>query len=380
MFEYVTAGGDIAGPAFGCRVERWTRDATGGLTAPGTNPRGAYLDEAHQMPALVRVGERELPTYEPFTRQNVLDVDFPVDVVYLWVDGSDPAWRERKREALAAHPELHDLAVAESRFRDNGELRYSLRSLEQYAPWVRTVYLVTDRQVPDWLDTGHERLRLVHHEELFGDVGTAPSFNSQALGARLHHLDGLAEHYLHMNDDFFFGRPVAPSLFFHANGISKFFLSRSTLPWTDTAAMPPHEAARRNVVELLERDFGRTATRVFFHTPIPQRRSVLEELEKRYPDAFTETWRSQFRAAGDYEVNSWLHHYYAFLTGRAVPGSLRYGYFDVGRPDDLARMHRLALRRDKDVFCVNDGADTKGTDEVGPFLQTYFPVPSRFER
>ena len=39
-----------------------------------------------------------------------------------------------------------------SRYRDNNELRYSLRSLAKFAPWIRHVYIVTNGQIPYWLD------------------------------------------------------------------------------------------------------------------------------------------------------------------------------------------------------------------------------------
>lgn len=41
--------------------------------------------------------------------------------------------------------------LSDNRFRDSNELRFSLRSLERFAPWVRHVYLVTDDQIPKWL-------------------------------------------------------------------------------------------------------------------------------------------------------------------------------------------------------------------------------------
>ena len=44
------------------------------------------------------------------------------------------------------------------------ELRYSLRSIEQYAPWVRQVFLVTNGQIPYWLNLDSPRLTLVTHE------------------------------------------------------------------------------------------------------------------------------------------------------------------------------------------------------------------------
>ena len=46
------------------------------------------------------------------------------------------------QDAAQIHVESED-----SRFRDNDELRYSLRSLEQHAPWLRHIYIVTNGQV-----------------------------------------------------------------------------------------------------------------------------------------------------------------------------------------------------------------------------------------
>ena len=43
------------------------------------------------------------------------------------------------------------------RFADWDELKYSLRSLEKYAPWVRHVYIVTNGQIPSWLDMENSR-------------------------------------------------------------------------------------------------------------------------------------------------------------------------------------------------------------------------------
>ena len=89
--------------------------------------------------------------------RHVLSVTYPIDVVYTWVDGSDPAWSRRKaaaqHEHLTAGRSSTSWRPTSSRFTTRDELRYSLRSLDMYADWVRHVYLVTDDQVPDWLDT-----------------------------------------------------------------------------------------------------------------------------------------------------------------------------------------------------------------------------------
>src|SRR5699024_12381344 len=78
------------------------------------------------------------------------DIAFPIDVVYTWVDGADPAWLARKAEASGEGPApvLHAEATDPARFRSRDWLRYSLRSLDDHAPWVRNIFLVTDQQVP----------------------------------------------------------------------------------------------------------------------------------------------------------------------------------------------------------------------------------------
>ena len=57
----------------------------------------------------------------------------PVDIVYLWVDGNDAQWRARRRLARQrlTFDDQVDMAAysnVEGRFRDNDELRYSLRA------------------------------------------------------------------------------------------------------------------------------------------------------------------------------------------------------------------------------------------------------------
>lgn len=108
---------------------------------------------------------------------------------------------------------------------DNEELRFSMRSLEKFAPWVRRVYLVTNGQVPHWLDTSHPRLQLVTHADIFANASHLPTFSSPAIEANLHRIPGLSEHFLYLNDDTMFGAPVWPSDFITPSHGQKVFLS-----------------------------------------------------------------------------------------------------------------------------------------------------------
>ena len=64
-----------------------------------------------------------------------------IDLVYLWVDGSDPAWRA-KRNAFLGKAQDNSPENCKGRTADNDELKYSLRSVEMYAPWIRKIFIV----------------------------------------------------------------------------------------------------------------------------------------------------------------------------------------------------------------------------------------------
>ena len=396
-------GGYLGGPLLGCDIEFWSVTGVGRAApengepmpagtwvAPRPNRWADIVVPTEQDVVLRPVDGREMPRLATITRPHVLSVTTPIDVVYTWVDGSDPAWIRRKAEAqqehLTSEQVIHELAANESRFTSRDELRYSLRSLDMYADWVRHVYLVTDDQVPAWLDTSNPRVSVVSHRELFGDRGRLPTFNSHAIESQLHHIDGLAEQYLYLNDDVFFGRPVSPSRFFHGNGLAIFNLSKAKIglgePAPDDA--PVMSAAKRNR-DVLAEHFGVTITNKFQHVPHAQRRSVMHDLEKEFEEEFHRTASAQFRSAADISVASSLGHYYGYITGRAVPGSLRYFYADIAREDTPDRLTTLLRDRDYDVFCLNDH-DSSRIDPVEQarivreFLDAYFPMPSSFER
>jgi hypothetical protein len=247
------------------------------------------------------------------------------------------------------------------------------------------VYLVTDGQVPGWLRTDHPRLTVVNHRDLFGDRGRLPTFNSHAIESQLHRVKGLSDHYLYLNDDVFFGRPVRPELFFHGNGLAKFFLSTGKLGVGGTGQFDrPVMSGGKNNRDLLAKAFDRTVTNKFKHVPHTQRRDVLLELEERFPEVFEQTARHQFRDPGDFSIAASLHHHYAYLTGRGVEGQLEYAYLDIADYRTESRLRRLLRNRDCDVFCLNDH-DSDGVEAeaqqrmLSSFLDRYFPFSSPFE-
>ncbi|XP_034653744.1 N-acetylglucosamine-1-phosphotransferase subunits alpha/beta [Drosophila subobscura] len=136
----------------------------------------------------------------------------PIDVVYTWVNGSDPNFIEAIKQ--------YDPNYDPSRFDDKNELRYSLRSLEKHASWIRHVYIVTNGQIPNWLDLSYERVTVVPHEALAPDPAQLPTFSSAAIETFLHRIPTLSKRFLYLNDDIFLGAPLFPEdLYTEAEGV-----------------------------------------------------------------------------------------------------------------------------------------------------------------
>ena len=367
------------------RFEFWS---FGELEIIAPRPNALTRSRIPRLDAVLTRVEREgesWPTLAGMFDDHIDDVDFDVDVVFSWVDGAHAAHVEERRNLMAGSRVNSDDADP-ARYRQIDELRYALRSVHAFAPWVRRIFIVTDSPAPAWLDPEHRRVRIVRSEEFFADPAALPTFNSHAIESQLHHISGLAEHFLYSNDDMFFGRPVSPMMFFSPGGISRFVEATTRIGLGQSGPeRSGHDNAMRVNRMLLRARFGRTITRHLEHCPAPLRRSVLAELEQEFPTDFARTAASRFRAAEDISVTNSLYHYYALLTGRAVTQTgLRVRYVETTLAGSAAELRQLERRRRHEMFCLNDGSQPEISEDVRiatvtSFLERYFPVPGPWE-
>ena len=312
------------------------------------------------------------------------DISFDIDLVFSWVDGSSTEFQRERAKRMEAYV-VGEGDESEARFRQIDELKYALRSVYLFAPWVRRIFIATDSPAPAWL-ADHPRVTLMRSADFFADTTALPTHNSHAVESQLHHIPGLAEHFLYSNDDMFFGRPIGPELFFSPGGVTKFIeaSTRIGLGENDPSRSGFENAARVNRA-LLRQRFGKVTTRHLEHTAAPLRKSVLREMESQFPEDFARTAASRFRSATDISVTNSFYHYYALMTGRAVAQTqARSMYIETTLRVALRQMKRLGKRRDQDMFCLNDGSFPEISDEVRrtaviEFLERYFPFPAPWE-
>ncbi|MGX7235593.1 sugar phosphotransferase [Enterococcus italicus] len=154
--------------------------------------------------------------------------DFPIDIVVTWVDSNDLNWTKKKETYCPSNIVDNDAFNNINRYRDIGLFKFWFRSIEKYAPWVNHIYLVTDQQVPDFLNVDHKKITVVDHRDII-DKKYLPTFNSSTIELNIHKIKRLSEHFLYFNDDMFINNYISPDDFFTDIGKVKDTISQSII-------------------------------------------------------------------------------------------------------------------------------------------------------
>ena len=127
----------------------------------------------------------------------------PIDVVIKYIDLSDETLNRTGIKQI-------------QKDKDNEELRYSIRSIFQYIPWVRKIFIVMPNDKVRYFksyDEIKDKIVYVKDKDILG----YDSANIYAFTFHLFRLEkfGLSNNFIYMDDDFFIGKELNKSNFFY---------------------------------------------------------------------------------------------------------------------------------------------------------------------
>lgn len=308
-----------------------------------------------------------------------------IDLVYLWVDGNDPQW-QAKRNAIIGRTEEQSAVNCDGRYTDNDELKYSLRAIEMYASWIRRIFIVTDNQIPKWLDTSHPKIRIVDHKEIMPPE-SLPCFNSALIEHFLYRIPGLAEQFLYANDDMFINKPVTPETFFMLDGLPIIRFNRRpfrkwTLLFKERILRKPlsyYIRTIQNSAELVEKRYGIYYGGKTHHNIDAYLKSDYQHAGEVFKNEIEATWGNHVRSLNDVQRNIYSY----------VPLAEKRGHLHYVSQKTSFRLHiqnekhyKKLLKYDPLLFCMNDSQYAKEDDRerATAFLNNRFPNKSQFEK
>ena len=307
-----------------------------------------------------------------------------IDLVYLWVNGNDPKWIEKRNRSIGKTSSAQE--NCEGRYVDNDELKYSLRSVEMYAPWIRKIFIVTDNQVPAWLDTTNPKIQIVDHTEIIPRE-YLPCFNSAVIEHHLHRIEGLAEHFLYANDDMYINKPVSPADFFGKDGLpimrmnlrifrKIYFYYRTKVQGKD---LQNYRLTIHNSARLVEQKYGKYYCSKTHHNIDAYCKSDYRHTRELFDAEISATCSNQVRSANDIQRN--IYSYVPLIEKRAHKRYVtqRTSFrFHI----DNRKLYRKFERYNPTFFCMNDSQYANDDDRLcaKEFISRHFPLKSQFEK
>ena len=132
---------------------------------------------------------------------------------------------------------------SKDRMRNNKELKYCLRSIHKYAPWIRHVYILVNSPAiwPSWLDQSKAEkwISVIDRCKYFEDKKSCPTYNYSAVLANMHKIPELSNWFIMLMDDCFFGNTIMPEDLFTKDG--KPYYYNKTPTWGKWAGHGPRE-------------------------------------------------------------------------------------------------------------------------------------------
>ena len=320
-------------------------------------------------------------------------INFPIDLVYCWCNDADPIWNAKRTKYLQEEGKIVQKLSNDCRFIDNDELKYSLRSVEKYAPWINHIYIISDHQIPDWINKTNQKITFINHEDILPE-DNLPIFNSEAIETALWNIPNLSEHFLYANDDFFLGNNVYPKDFFNSKGQAIVRQIKNSKNFDKDESLYARHV--RDMQQLAKETWGKKINYQLHHNIDAYIKSEFYNCIDYFKELSSATAKQRFRqnkaflrsmigywmiADGkgkEKNIKKWkkkLLKIFPFLSDIVKLDSV---CCSISSPKGLKRLKKQKPK----MFCLNDceNATNQNRLELKYFMEELFPEKSKFER
>lgn len=323
-----------------------------------------------------------------------------IDLVIDWLDETDQAWQEDKAKYdINVDNELND----DTRYRDYGTFKYVFRSIEKYATWVNKIYVVTNGQVPEFLDLNNPKIQLIKHEDYI-DSNYLPTFNSNVIETNYDKISGLSEQFVLLNDDVYFNSETSADEFFVNGkptdyGIIKpqiTFENFFKVVFNNLIVINKHFTKKEMLANgrgkfsifkygmigfknnLLSKPWSQITGFYDAHGPASILKSTMKQVKEVEPEVFKRTSEARFRSSDD--INQWLFRYWQIASGNFEPRKMTFE--KLINLKDIKSNRELFKNKQLKAICVNDVTENFSQDItiLQDLLEKKFPNKSEFEK
>lgn len=237
----------------------------------------------------------------------------PIDAVISWVDGYEANYQQKLSAFCRQQGIDQAIAVEPTRIQQCNEIHYCLHSLRRFASWIRTIYIITNQQIPATVSALQgsafgNKIKIIDQNDLLKELSlSTPVFNSLSIEWLIWCIEGLSNQFLYLNDDFFIIRELEPDDFFRNGQVvlrghwkvqeeqkRLYKIKKYCSKWFGGYKANPHRAWQEKSARLAGWD------KHFYllpHAPFPLIKKTFDDYMAKKPELFTANVRYPFRHA-----------------------------------------------------------------------------------
>jgi hypothetical protein len=315
----------------------------------------------------------------------------PIDVLIKYIDLSDP---QLKRDGIK-HIKKDE---------DNGELKYCLRSILKFIPWVRKIFILMPNEKVSFLKPINEisdKIVYIKDKDLLGfDSESSTTFQYALFKLKNY---GITDNFLLMDDDYFIGRNMQKTDFFYFDEITN-----KVVPIITTMYFNFYEVQKNELLNTIYLSLRINCNyRIMAHTPTgwkaTKSRSLLFLMEMLGRPLINGGFDHNTIPVNVNDIEEiynliYTRYKYSFLTLNAISRT-RYDlqYQTLYTTYTLNKLHRkvkqiyskyydiknaLNATLGTKLFCINTGFiqyKRKDFDNLKIRLEKLFPEPTNYE-
>ena len=238
-----------------------------------------------------------------------------IDAVITWVDGSEPNYQRKLKEHLSNNDTI------KRQYLQANEINLCVASIVKYAPFIRKIFIVTDKQSPNLDSVKHivskEKIEIVDHEEIFRDnIEFLPTFNIRSIDALLFKIKDLSEKFIYFNDDMFLVKKTNPEDWFVGD---KAVLTGN---WVKTYNKKTIKIISQKIISFfnMRPSFNASQSKAAniagfnskyfksYHCGRPQKKSIIKDFYDKFPQRLESQIKHKFRNSEQFMPYSLCWH------------------------------------------------------------------------
>jgi hypothetical protein len=304
-----------------------------------------------------------------------------IDIVYTWVDGSDQKWLTKKRnlqnKLFQNNSQLEAFSTVNGRFRDNQELKYSLRALDTFFPEHGNIFIVTDHQFPSYLKS--EKINIIFHDQIMNYL---PTFSSKKIESNLFKIPNISEQFLYFNDDVFLGPKFSLEDYYSFD--TPFILYEEFNQFSEQEShINAIDVSKKFLLEKYPQHIF--LQQAMSHSPKFVSKSLFQQFIDEFPDIYQLCQKEIFRENHIPSLLSDSFYRWLELKNLGLKKNLPSKYYQTKTKIKEQKILQLVKDfSDLHYFCINDTSDDDDNDYnfiiLKEILEFLFPKKSRYEK